>query len=289
MGIDHARVYQARGALPPGSAVSYARGKHAAFSDPAIAIAALRGCATVMNDATQPIRVDTKTADGQLIGGADCSISNDKGRVALKSGQTAQVHRSAHDLDVTCVLPGQRDAAGRSISRVNMGIWGNILIGGVIGAVVDHTKGTGYTYPSWIQLVFGQTLTLDRHREDRGQPLQGENAQGVVVAAHAASGSGAQNTAVTLQLASEPAASAQAGVAAAPVGAVSSPMPWVRPCRPSRRQSAPRASAAACNAAPCRPSVPRASVRSAAAATRCRSIAPASAAPPRFSEVCWLH
>ncbi|AZR32846.1 hypothetical protein DEG02_016100 [Xanthomonas vasicola] len=66
-----------------------------------------------MNDVTQPIRVDTKTADGQLIAGADCSISNDKGRVALKSGQTAQVHRSAHDLDVTCVLPGQCDAAGR--------------------------------------------------------------------------------------------------------------------------------------------------------------------------------
>ncbi|WP_243391032.1 hypothetical protein [Xanthomonas prunicola] len=191
----------------------------------AIAMAALSGCATVMNDATQPIRVDTKTADGQLIAGADCSISNDKGRVALKSGQTAQVHRSAHDLDVTCVLPGQRAAAGRSISRANMGIWGNILIGGAIGAIVDHTKGTGYTYPSWIQLVFGQTLSFDRHREDRGQPLQGENAPGVVVAAHAASGSGAHNAAVTLPLANEPAVAMQTGVAAAPVGAASNLMP----------------------------------------------------------------
>lgn len=185
----------------------------------AIAMVALSGCATVMNDATQPIRIDTKTADGQLVSGADCAISNDKGRVTVKSGQTAQVHRSARDLEVTCVLPGQRDAAGRSISRANMGIWGNILIGGAIGAIVDHSKGTGYTYPSWIQLVFGQTLSFDRHREDRGQPLQGENAHGVVVAGNPSSGNSAHGSAVTLPLTSEPAAAEQAGVAATPAGA----------------------------------------------------------------------
>lgn len=185
----------------------------------AIAMAALGGCATVMNDATQPIRIDTKTADGQLVSGADCAISNDKGRVTVKSGQTAQVRRSARDLEVTCVLPGQRDAAGRSISRANMGIWGNILIGGAIGAIVDHSKGTGYTYPSWIQLVFGQTLSFDRHREDRGQPLQGENAHGVVATRNPSSGSPTHASAVTLPLASEPAASEKAGVTAMPAGA----------------------------------------------------------------------
>ncbi|WP_238692724.1 hypothetical protein [Xanthomonas dyei] len=187
----------------------------------AIAMAALSGCATVMNDATQPIRVDTKTADGQTITGADCAIGNDKGRVTLKSGQTAQVRRSAHDLEVTCVLPGQRDAAGRSISRANMGIWGNILIGGAIGAIVDHNKGTGYTYPSWIQLVFGQTLSFDRRREERGQPLQGETAQGGVVAASGRT----HNEAVTTPLASDAPTVAPARVAAAPGVAAASTTP----------------------------------------------------------------
>lgn len=74
----------------------------------------------------------------------------------MKSGQTAQVHRSARDLEMTCVLPGQRDAAGRSISRANIGVGGNILIGGAIGAIVDHSKGTGYTYPSWISRCSGK-------------------------------------------------------------------------------------------------------------------------------------
>jgi hypothetical protein len=184
----------------------------------AIAMAALSGCATVLNDATQPIRIDTKTADGQTISGADCAVSNDKGRLTLKSGQTAQVHRSSRDLDVTCVLPGQRDASGRSISRANMGIWGNILIGGAIGAIVDHSKGTGYTYPSWIQLVFGQTLSFDRRREDRGQPVQGENAQGIVVAASAGATGTSRSGAVTTPLATEIPAPAQASGASGASG-----------------------------------------------------------------------
>ncbi|PPU03612.1 hypothetical protein [Xanthomonas arboricola] len=135
----------------------------------------------------------------------------------MKSGQTVQVRRSSRDLEVTCVLPGQRNAAGRSISRANIGIWGNILIGGAIGAIVDHSKGTGYTYPSWIQLVFGQTLSFDRHREDRGQPLQGDNAQGRAVAITAASGGNAPSGAVTLPLAGVVAPPAP-GSAAAPAG-----------------------------------------------------------------------
>nr|WP_244907812.1 hypothetical protein [Xanthomonas dyei] len=187
----------------------------------AIAMAALSGCATVMNDATQPIRVDTKTADGQTITGADCAISNDKGRVTLKSGQTAQVRRSAHDLQVSCVLPGQRDAAGRSISRANMGIWGNILIGGAIGAIVDHNKGTGYTYPSWIQLVFGQTLSFDRHREERGQPLQGETAQGGGVAASGRT----HNEAVTTPLAADAPTAAPGNVATSSAAAMAPTKP----------------------------------------------------------------
>ncbi|TQS97138.1 hypothetical protein EII98_12265, partial [Xanthomonas perforans] len=104
-----------------------------------------------------------------------------------------------------------------------MGIWGNILIGGAIGAIVDHSKGTGYTYPSWIQLVFGQTLSFDRHHEDRGQPLQGENAHGVVVAGNPSSGNSAHGSAVTLPLASEPAAAEQAGVAASARAAAAGP------------------------------------------------------------------
>jgi hypothetical protein len=61
----------------------------------------------------------------------------------------------------------------RAISRANAGLAGNILFGGGIGAIIDHNKGTAYTYPTWIRMVFGKTLVFDRSNEKEGQPLLG--------------------------------------------------------------------------------------------------------------------
>ena len=62
---------------------------------------------------------------------------------------------------------------GRAISRANAGMAGNIIFGGGIGAIIDHNKGTAYTYPTWIQLIFGKTLVFDRSAEKDGQPVLG--------------------------------------------------------------------------------------------------------------------
>ncbi|WP_295959458.1 hypothetical protein [Rhodoferax sp.] len=37
--------------------------------------------------------------------------------------------------------------------------------------IVDHNRGTAYTYPTWIQLVFGKTLAFDRRDEKEGHPV----------------------------------------------------------------------------------------------------------------------
>jgi hypothetical protein len=133
----------------------------------------LSGCASVVNDSTHPLRVETKNSSGETIAGADCRISNDYGAITVKSGDTAQVRRSSKDLDITCKHPQNPDASGRAISRANMGLAGNIIFGGGIGAIIDHNKGTAYTYPSWIQLVFGKSLVFDRSTEKDGQPVPG--------------------------------------------------------------------------------------------------------------------
>ena len=49
-----------------------------------------------------------------------------------------------------------------------------IILGGGIGAIIDHNKGTAYTYPTWIQLVPGKTLVFDRSDEKEGEPVQGK-------------------------------------------------------------------------------------------------------------------
>jgi uncharacterized protein YceK len=131
------------------------------------------GCASVMNDSTHPMKVETKTEAGQLVSGADCKLTNDYGTVSVKSGDTTPVRRSSKDLDITCVHPQNPDAKARAISRANGGMFGNILLGGGIGAIIDHNKGTAYTYPTWVQLVFGKTIIFDRSAEKEGQPTAG--------------------------------------------------------------------------------------------------------------------
>lgn len=131
------------------------------------------GCASVVNDSTHPMKVETKTAAGQMVVGSECKLTNDYGSVSVKSGDTAQVRRSSKDLDIVCKHPENPDAVARAISRANAGMFGNIIIGGGIGAIIDHNKGTAYTYPTWVQLVYGKALVFDRSAEKEGQPTLG--------------------------------------------------------------------------------------------------------------------
>jgi hypothetical protein len=138
-----------------------------------VVASAVSGCATVTHDSTQPIKIEARLADGSSVNGADCKLSNDYGSIECKSGDTVQVHRSSQDLNIVCKTGGQPDAVGRAISRANAGMFGNIILGGAIGAIVDHSRGTAYTYPTWIQLSYGKSLVFDRSNEKDGQPVAG--------------------------------------------------------------------------------------------------------------------
>lgn len=147
-----------------------------------LAAVALTGCASIVNDSTHPMKVETKTSAGQLVAGAECKLSNDYGAITVKSGDTAQVRRSSKDLDIVCSHPQNPGASARAISRANAGMVGNIIFGGGIGAIIDHNKGTAYTYPTWVQLVYGQMLVFDRSTEKEGQPTLGMAPGGATLA-----------------------------------------------------------------------------------------------------------
>ena len=140
-----------------------------------MALLSMTGCATILRDSTQPIRVDTYTADGKMVSGADCSAINNKGVFYGKSGGPIQVHRSSKDLEVKCTLSEHDDATGRVISRTSGVVLGNLVFGGVIGLLIDHNQGTAYNYPSWINLVFGQLSVFDAAKEKKGMPNPAEN------------------------------------------------------------------------------------------------------------------
>lgn len=141
----------------------------------AIVVALSSGCASVVNDVTHPMKIETKTEAGELVSGADCALSNDKSAQTVKSGEVANVRRSSQDLEVVCKRPASPNAIAKATSRVNAGMFGNIIIGGGIGAIIDHSRGTAYTYPTWIQLIFGRTLIFDRANEQEGRPVEGQD------------------------------------------------------------------------------------------------------------------
>lgn len=134
----------------------------------AFALTLLYGCASVTQGLEQSTKIDTVDLDGKKIDGASCQLQNDKAIAIAVSGQSALVRRSGGDLMVNCSLPGQPPATGRAISRANAGMAGNILIGGGIGAAIDASSGAAFTYPTWMQLTFGEDRLFDRseHRDD---------------------------------------------------------------------------------------------------------------------------
>jgi hypothetical protein len=129
----------------------------------------LTGCATVTGERSQQIRVETFDTQGAQITGAKCKLVNDYGEQNTDESGQATVHRSNKDILVECNKAGYPAANAVGISRANAGIYGNIIIGGGIGALIDLSNGSAYTYPKWLSLVFGQTLTFDRSDDKDGQ------------------------------------------------------------------------------------------------------------------------
>lgn len=134
------------------------------------AIAALAtGCASITSENTQALAVTTHTADGNLVEKAKCSLVNDKGNWQVETPGTVTVHRSAEDIVVTCKKEGVPDGMARGISRAAGGMWGNIVFGGGIGAIIDHNNGTGYNYPNDLPVKMGQSSTFDQADEAKAK------------------------------------------------------------------------------------------------------------------------
>ena len=136
------------------------------------------GCATITKDTYQNIQVETYSTDNQPVKGIKCVARNDRGEWTTHTPGSLNVHRSSENLLVRCALDGQSDGQGTVVSRANGGMFGNILLGGGIGAIIDHNKGTAYTYPGWIKIMMGQNLVFDRRDETENQILIGKNATG---------------------------------------------------------------------------------------------------------------
>jgi hypothetical protein len=126
------------------------------------------GCATITSSEMQQVALTTSTSDGKAVEGAKCDLRNDKGTWQGTSPGFVSVHKSSRDLDVECKQDGHPDGLLRAVSRASAGLFGNIIFGGGIGAIIDHTKGTGYNYPDNMPVVMDGSVTVDRAAQQTG-------------------------------------------------------------------------------------------------------------------------
>ena len=111
----------------------------------------LPACATVVNGTRQSVTVETLPA------GASCAVD----RAGMRVGAVPQtpgslvVDKSRHDLTVTCSKPGFQTTAVTQASSFNGWTFGNVLIGGAVGVVVDAATGANFDYPRSTRLALG--------------------------------------------------------------------------------------------------------------------------------------
>lgn len=108
----------------------------------------LTGCATVIEGTGQSVAVATNPP------GANCTVSRQGtllGSVESTPG-SVRVDKSKNDLTVSCTKSGYQATTVSYSPSFNGTTFGNIILGGGIGAVVDASTGANYDYPTQVSL-----------------------------------------------------------------------------------------------------------------------------------------
>lgn len=135
------------------------------------ALATLSGCASITGNEGQSLSISASAADGTPVDKAECVLDNDKGHWTTAAPNFVVVRRSAEDLTVICKKPGMVDGILKAVSRAAGSMYGNIIFGGGIGALIDHNKGTGYNYPDQLPVKMGASVVVDRKEQDAAQQV----------------------------------------------------------------------------------------------------------------------
>lgn len=99
------------------------------------------GCASIVSDnqSTTYIQTEPEEARCELHGQDFVRVLNTPTSVSLPS--------EAAPLTVACTAPGYKNTVQTLDTKGDGWVWGNIIFGGVIGAVVDAGRGAGQKFP----------------------------------------------------------------------------------------------------------------------------------------------
>jgi hypothetical protein len=119
----------------------------------------LSGCASIVNGQNQVISVEARN-NAQQVTGATCQLNNGKGIYYVTTPGTVTVQRAYDDMNVKCEKENLQPGITAVKSSTKGMAFGNILLGGFIGAAVDAGTGAAYDYPSLISVIMGQTSVI---------------------------------------------------------------------------------------------------------------------------------
>jgi hypothetical protein len=119
------------------------------------------GCSTLTGEGTsQNLSVMTYTPDNKDLAGAMCELKNDEGSWSGVTPTSVMIHRSNKDLMVKCSKESYQDARANVVSKTKSNMWGNVILGGSVGAIIDHNNGSAYQYPPVLKMIMGQDKTI---------------------------------------------------------------------------------------------------------------------------------
>lgn len=108
----------------------------------------LSACATITEGSAQTIRIETEPA------GARCELTRDGTLVTRipATPATISLFKEKGELALTCNKPGYLEGRLDEASGFQNMMLGNILIGGLIGVVIDAGSGAMYKYPESVRM-----------------------------------------------------------------------------------------------------------------------------------------
>ena len=115
----------------------------------------LGACATVIDGTSQNIGLVTTPV------GATCTMTRQGvvlAQITPTPGQV-EVSKSKDDILVACEKAGYQKAEVKVISSFGGTTFGNILLGGVVGVVVDAASGANHKYPDSVTVVLPPEAT----------------------------------------------------------------------------------------------------------------------------------
>ena len=114
----------------------------------ALVLMGLGGCATISEGTSQSVSIATDPP------GSDCIIDRDGTRVGEVNPTPGSIHvgKSKNDLTVRCTHAGFQAANMAESPKFQGTTFGNILFGGLVGAVVDASSGANYQYPTEVRV-----------------------------------------------------------------------------------------------------------------------------------------